>query len=174
VEQSNAEKSFKPVFSLFSSFLVGRREFMSLKIVAISIMNGNGKSSCELPFKVLRFVAFIYYHRASAAAFFNFPHLILQCGGGGMKKSSKNKHEKVKMKRLRNVEKLLFFPFLPLFKEQGEEIDCRSETINEVVAAWVVITCLNRHILCFQKSSFFFFALFFLMSHEITKDKKKV
>lgn len=60
------------------------------------------------------------------------------------------------MKRLRNVERLPF-TFLPLFKEQGEEIDCRSETINEVVAARVVITCLNRHILCFQKSSFFFF-----------------
>jgi hypothetical protein len=43
-------------------------------------------------------------------------------------KNTKNKHGKVKMKRLRNVEKLLF-TFLhsalclpPLFKEQGEEL----------------------------------------------------
>lgn len=56
----------------------------------------------------------------------------------------------------------LFFSLSTLFKEQGEEIDCRSETFNGVVAARVVITCLNRHILCFQKSSFFV-----LMSREI-------
>lgn len=49
-------------------------------------MNGSGE--VELPFKVVRFVAFIYYRCAlsSSAAplafLFNFPHLVLQCGGG--------------------------------------------------------------------------------------------
>lgn len=49
-------------------------------------MNGSGE--VELPFKVLRFVAFICYRCAlsSSAAprafLFNFSHLILQCDGG--------------------------------------------------------------------------------------------
>lgn len=106
------KKTFKPVLVLPSSF-VGRKEFMSLKIVAISIMNGNGKSSCELPFKVLRFVAFIYYHSALCSFFnwhsvlfsaffflsiFNFPHLILQCGDGARKRNQKKKTKKTKDK----------------------------------------------------------------------------
>lgn len=107
--QSSAgrKRNFEPVF--FCLFFLGRREFMSLKIVAISIMNGNGKSSCELPFKVLRFVAFIYYHCEFCFLLlsFNFPHLIAMRQWREWR-NTKNKHGKVKMKRLRNVEKLLF------------------------------------------------------------------
>jgi hypothetical protein len=47
-----------------------------------------------------------------AAAFFNFPHLILQCGAVRWNEESrKTNTAKVKMKRLRNVEELLFVFF---------------------------------------------------------------
>lgn len=158
-------------FALFS----GRREFMSLKIVAISIMNGNGKSSCELPFKVLRFVAFIYYHWVLfLASFFNFPHLILQCGSGGSENTKKQTREGEneafeKCGKIAFHLSFFFHSRLQVFKEQGGEIDCRCETFNWVVAARVVITCLNRHILCFHKS------FLLLMSREIREeDKNKV
>lgn len=118
---------------------------------------GSRVASCHLKSRDL-WHSFITTEFCFLLLFFNFPHLILQCGSGGNEKHEKQTREG-ENEAFEKCGKIAFHLFFlgsmsrleALFKEQGEEIDCRCETFIGVVAARVVITCLYRHILMLSK-----------------------